>query len=407
MATAAIDRTRPAPFLRHVTIKNYKSIAKCDVELGAFTILVGRNGAGKSNFLDALKFASDAVAFSPDHAMKLRGGLESVRRRSTGHPHNFAIELAFDLPNWNRGVYGFEIAARPKGSHAISFERLSVSNRENQSLFDFERTDKDFKISDSLTYPPLSADRLFLPNLGTLPLIRPLYDAVTTMGFYRLSPEAMRGLQNPDAGELLHADGGNLASVISRLESDDMAASTRVRMFLRTIVPDVVAVNRISLGPKETLEFKQRVKGSHHPWKFYAASMSDGTLRAFGTLVAVAQLAKPGRPVSFVGIEEPETALHPAASRALVDALGEASQHTQVAATTHSPDLLDNLDINLDVILVVINEEGVTRLAPLDKASQRAVNEHLYTFGELQRIDQLSPDAADLERQNQLQLFGE
>ena len=42
-------------FLKRVILTNYKSIAKCSVELGPLNFLVGPNGAGKSNFLDALR----------------------------------------------------------------------------------------------------------------------------------------------------------------------------------------------------------------------------------------------------------------------------------------------------------------------------------------------------------------
>ena len=49
------------PFLTRVKLRNYKSIARCDVELGPLAILVGPNAAGKSNFLDALAFTHDAL----------------------------------------------------------------------------------------------------------------------------------------------------------------------------------------------------------------------------------------------------------------------------------------------------------------------------------------------------------
>jgi AAA15 family ATPase/GTPase len=43
--------SQPIPFIRRVRIKNYKSIAVCDVSLGPLTVLLGLNAAGKSNFL--------------------------------------------------------------------------------------------------------------------------------------------------------------------------------------------------------------------------------------------------------------------------------------------------------------------------------------------------------------------
>ena len=60
------------PFVRRVWIRNYKSIEKCAVDLKPLTVLVGRNGAGKSNFLDALSFITDGLRTSLDHAINTR-----------------------------------------------------------------------------------------------------------------------------------------------------------------------------------------------------------------------------------------------------------------------------------------------------------------------------------------------
>ena len=60
---------RPVPFISRVRLKNYKSIAECDVRLGPLTILIGPNGTGKSNFLDALALLARAVATTPYEAV--------------------------------------------------------------------------------------------------------------------------------------------------------------------------------------------------------------------------------------------------------------------------------------------------------------------------------------------------
>ncbi|MCU0769375.1 MAG: AAA family ATPase, partial [Burkholderiaceae bacterium] len=70
-------------------LRNYRSIGLCDVELRSLTYLVGVNGSGKSNFLDALHLVRDALNGSLDNALNERGGLSEVRRRSSGHPTHF------------------------------------------------------------------------------------------------------------------------------------------------------------------------------------------------------------------------------------------------------------------------------------------------------------------------------
>ena len=83
--------------LTRVVLRNYKSIAACDVSPAQLTFLVGPNGSGKSNFLDALRFVADAVRFSLDHALRDRGGIGEVRRRSGGHPNHFGIRIDLGL----------------------------------------------------------------------------------------------------------------------------------------------------------------------------------------------------------------------------------------------------------------------------------------------------------------------
>jgi predicted ATPase len=221
------------------------------------------------------------------------------------------------------------------------------------------------------------------------------------MGFYSLNPEQMKDIQSPDAGELLRRDGSNIASVVSRLETDRPEIKARIAEYLTAIVPDIQDFERLAIGHKETLRFKQAVKGSQYPWWFSAASVSDGTLRSLGILVAAMQLVKRQAPIQLVGLEEPESALHPAAAGALMDSLREAACHTQILLTTHSPDVLERVDLEEESLLVVQSRQGETQIAPADSASLKMIREHLYSAGELLRMDQLQPDEESVQRQLQ------
>jgi predicted ATPase len=228
------------------------------------------------------------------------------------------------------------------------------------------------------------------------------------MGFYSLNPDRIRDFQPPDSGDLLARDGGNLTSVLRQLAVRDEARKKRIEEYLSSIVPGVSSVDVKDVPPKATLEFRQEVAGSTDPWRFFAGNMSDGTLRALGILVALFQsLDSAATSAPLVGIEEPEVALHPAAVGALLDALREASQSTQVIVTTHSPDLLDSADIEAELLLAVHAEKGTTQIAPVDEASREAVHNGLYTPGELLRLDQLRPDLKlfGLKSPRQLDLF--
>lgn len=392
------------PYLQRVSIRNYKSIDQCTLELQEIVVLVGRNGSGKSNFLDALRFVSDSLNTSLDHAIRDRGGIDSVRRRSTGHPRNFAIAMEILLPNGRFAEYSFELAARSPGGFHLKFERLAVKHHTRDLIAFYEVAEG--KVRSSLdTLPALTRDRLYLVAASSLPDFREVYDALSSMGFYSLNPDEMKELQSPDAGEILHRDGSNIASVVARMARDQPKVMKRITHYLADIVPGITDVRGVQLGPRETLQFRQRVIGSKSPWKFYATSISDGTLRALGALVAANQFVDRKQPVRLVGIEEPETALHPAAASALMDALLEASDNCQVIITSHSPDLLDSFPLDRGQLFVVTSHEGTTKIAPADRASIEAIRDHLYSPGDLLRMDQLEPDLDHLEQQAQLSLF--
>jgi len=398
------------PFLKRVVLKNYKSIAACDVRLRQLTFLVGPNGAGKSNFLDALRFVNDSLRTSLDHALRDRSGINEVRRRSGGHPTHFGMRLEFTLRTGQTGHYAFRIGARSKGTYEVQQEECFLDEQEVFGKPRFFRVQGGEVQTSAQVAPALAPDRLYLVNASGLPEFRPVYEAFSQMGFYNLNPVSMRDLQQPDAGLLLNRDGNNLASVLSAMSSEHPELKRRIEDYLSKIVPGIRGVDAKSIGPKETVEFKQVMAGSQNPWRFLAVNMSDGTLRALGILVALFQSGNGSSPyVPLVGIEEPEVALHPAAAGVLFDSLQDASQRTQIIVTSHSPDLLDNESLATDAILAVTAPAGTTFIGPLDPAGRSALRDRLYTAGELLRYNQLAPDPEALEAitSRQLQLFEE
>ena len=375
--------------ITRVVLRNYKSIAACDVAPAQLSFLVGPNGAGKSNFLDALRFVADSLTFSIQHALRDRGGINEVRRRSGGHPTHFAIRIDFDLGE-SSGNYGFLIGAKPGEGYVVEREECLVKERDER--LHFYSTRQGRVVRSTISSPPAAAlDRLYLVNVSGFVAFRRVYDALSEMGFYNLRPDEMRALQPPDGGELLRRDGGNIAGVVAALASGRPELKRRIDSYLAKMVPGIDGVDRRIVGPREALEFRRTVRGARHSWRFSPNNVSDGTLRALGALVAAFQA--PGQSARrLVGIEEPEAALHPLAAGVLVDALREAAKTTQVLVTSHSVEMLNNPDIADPSILAVRSEQGESRIGPLDDMGRSAVQGRLHTVGELLRMDRLSPD---------------
>lgn len=364
--------------------------------LGPLTLLVGPNGAGKSNFLDSIRFVAQALDENLDNALRERGGVNEVRRRSTGHPTHFGIDLRFRGRGFE-GSYRFQIAAVKGADYRVSHEACSVSGlKPGDVTASYEVRDGVLVQSSEAVMPTASGDRLYLVAASGIDRFRPVFDGLSAMNVYSLAPELMRGLQKPDSGDLLRRDGSNVASVLERLKRQQPQLKHRIEEYLRSIVPGVTLVDRKGLGAWETIEFKQQVVGSGDPWTFPATSMSDGTLRALGVLVAL--FASSADVYGPIGIEEPEVALHPAAAGMLFDALSSASELRQVLATSHSPDLLDTPALGTGQVLAVRADQGRTLIGRVDAAGSKALADSLFTVGELLRVDQLQPQTQPSEQ---------
>lgn len=376
-------------------LRNYKSIGACDVSLGPLTVFVGPNGSGKSNFVDALRFVSDSLNVTLGHALRERGGVQNVRKRSRGHPTHFGIRLDLDLADARTATYAFTVGAEADGGFVVAREECHISpSRPLGPPVELVVEAGEVKSASCEVHSVLERDRLSLVTVSALPEFRPLYDALCATAFYNINPERIRELQDPDPGQVLLRDGRNIASVlreISRRKGCDVVQ--RINERLAAIGSGVVEVRPCSFGPKETLEFLEEGGDDDAPWRFYAASMSDGTLRALGVLVAVHQgygIATP--PVRVIGVEEPEMAIHPGATRVLADSLVSMTKHVQVVLTSHSPSLLANPSIATDQIRAVCVDRGQTYIGPVSGATRTLLEQRLYSAGELLERGQLEPE---------------
>jgi predicted ATPase len=416
--------TKP-PFLRRVRIRGYKSIAFCDVALEPLTILVGRNASGKSNFLDALAFLSDCVKRGVSETVQRRGNMQALLCRSVeSNALTFEIETRFttgDTHSEHEARYRLNIpAVHTAGvlTHGEPEEELSIKAVSTgwQGKVSRVGTPRKLQVFSGNVEPgiqvlptntvPLSIapGQLMLNYLGQPPYSE-FANSLWRMAFYNFIPEAMRPVQLVTSGPLLKT-GWNLASVLDSTRQNDEWAFERVGRYLSAVVPEVERFEVVRYGGYQTIHFWLGPNSPDKKLDFDAFSMSDGTLRVLAALTAVFQNVSVWGCPSVVGIEEPETALHPAAMQALVDALDDATQRTQILLTTHSADLLSGRDVNPGQVLVVRNRGGNTQITPLDPASREIVEKELYSLADLQRMDKLDLDEADLRRQTQLSQEG-
>lgn len=369
------------PRIREVHLRNYKSIGEAVVRLSDFNVLVGPNGSGKTNFMDALAFMRDCLTQPVGMASGSHGG---ILRPGSGR--TVGVRVVAELES---GIadYGFEVAAEQDEWRVVA-ERYTHLEPTGAVHTYSVREGRLLQPIPGIN-PVVEADRLVLSAASALPAFRPLYDFLAGIRLYAIEPARLRELSEPGTGSALLEDGRNAATVLGSLQRNHRETRDRIVRVLGSVVPDLEDVEAVELGTQWGLFLWEMHSGK--PVSFFSARMSDGTLRMLGLLLAVYQPSAP----TVLLIEEPEATIHPAATDVVMAVLMDAAHRSQMIITTHSPEVLDHKELPDDSILVVTKADGATRITSLGAASRTVIQRRLSTPGELLRIDELNGDTAE------------
>lgn len=373
--------------ITRVRITDYRSIGSCDVELQPLTLLVGPNGSGKSNFLDALRFVVHSMHAPLEQVVETRSGMRSILRKlpEGQMASRFCIQLSFEVDSVGPGTYLLSVAVGSDGSSVIDEERCEIGT----DHFVWQRGSLKHNAQST---PAFTGDRPALVAFGALPQFAPVFTLLSGLTFYAPNPERMRRPTPIGPGKVLSRDGSNCADVLARIERTHPQITARIRGYLRSFNPEFADVSVTDLPDFRWLAFTPAGNPSH--WRLNSSEVSDGTLRAIGILLAIFQAPAVKPPLTLVGLEEPESNVHPAAAGILLDALLEASRQVPILASTHSADLLDRRDLPERGLLAVALQDGETLIGPIDESGKAILRKHLYTAGELLRSNQLTPAGA-------------
>jgi predicted ATPase len=361
-----------------IWLKDYRSFDETAVTLDPLTVLVGRNGAGKSNLLKALKLVKDAMTFGLDVAMLRQGGLEAFRRwQKRGRPFDVGIGLNLKtetvqatykivLGNTSTGPVKEEVCKFQRDGLNDGFEIRVVEGRKQ-----WISHPKDISAPSESKY-------LMLPLLGGHPGFEEVYKALSQMSFYTILPNLLQEPQKPLDDYPLDEEGRNLVSVLRALR-DDQRRGLNEALF--RIVGDVEHYEVEKSGTRLVAHLHHKTEDNGPD--FELSQESDGTLRVLAILTALYQ--RPARPL--IALEEPELTIHPGAMGILWEEIEKASQRSQIIVTTHSPDLLDMCDV--EQIRVVEKEDGITHVGLVDEEQRAIVRQRLFAPGELLRAQGL------------------
>lgn len=365
--------------LRTVHLSNFKSISNQPVSLGNFNVLIGANAAGKSNFVDTLRFIHDMLGEGASTAVGRRLGWNNLLTRGKKKSTTITAELLYDLREIRQPLrlgkkgykpreinYRFEVASKAKRIY-LNSETLNARFECNGDEFEemFERTRQKVNIHSSIGLPghPKSIsvprqleDKLFikggeLVSIGSILLSQ----FISGWRFYDLDVNVSRTPCVDEGQDILLNDGRNLAAVLDRLKSPSA----------RVVHQRILKIMSILIPGFEKWEIEQQFDGSLG-FKVYEKGMtkallpkmvSDGTIRLLGILLAL--LYQASRAI-LICIDEPERYLHPQVLKPIVEVMRDVSKRTQLIVTTHSAEMVKWLEPS--EVLMVDKIEGVTQI---------------------------------------------
>lgn len=354
-------RVRNYRALRDITLGKLYSQQKCE-PLTPFTVVIGRNGVGKSTLFDAFGFVADCLSTDVEAACdaKQRGGFDRMRSMGTNEPIQFEIyyregpkerpityELAINLDASGRPFVESEVLRqRRKGqTHGRPYPFLRLHHGRGTvwageeavegSSGDEDRAQEDVELTDLRV--------LGIATLGTLkehPRIKRFRDFLKGWYLSYFHPDAARTLPPAGAQRHLNIHGDNIGNVVQYMEREH---GQRFQAILDSIAAKIPGIRSITAEVTRDKRVLLQFNDGSFADPFYAGQMSDGTLKIFAYLL----LMEDPEPPPFICIEEPENGLY----HGLLDALArELRSHAtgrknapQIFVTTHQPYFVDAL----------------------------------------------------------------
>jgi predicted ATPase len=377
----------------------FKSFADTVVPLAPLTVLIGRNGSGKSNALDALEVFSrlakaeevrDALDGNRRDAGPVRGGLEGCVPHGSD---SFEIGVTVVGPKLPRATLDLRVQVRPQVQ--IVWERFSaVVGKRERTLLETQEPEPDRSDIDAAVWngtagrhprktfrsTHLLTAQLPLRLDGRTSAERQLLEMAEELlailgGVFHLDPvpHLMRQYV-PEQDIVLRRTAENLSASVARLKRDDRGKFAQLVRAIKELPDHDVRGIEIGKGGFGEVMLALKERKGRTSIVVPARQMSDGMLRQLaiatalltggGGLALETSSTREVAPLVLV-IEELENGLHPSQAARVLDLIkaARAEQEFQVVITTHSPALLNALEGDDHPGVLVVDRDRTSGLS--------------------------------------------
>jgi len=354
-----------APLVERIAVRGLLSVRETEIEIAPINLLIGANGSGKSNFIDAFQLLRALRLGRLQDTVMRSGGANKLLHFGSKITPEMSCEIWFGQSG--NLFNGYEITL-----NATSQDALYVSKE--AALF-----------WDKSTHPE-GPYRAYLPPIGPEAALSDLsrlsnsiwMSSRIDMGTAR---HVARGLDSfrpyhfHDTGfhsplkkttevrldRHLLPDGSNLAAFLYRLREEYQRSYNLIKHVIWRVAPffqDFHLEPRGKDGKFIILEWRHA--NSDDVWD--AASLSDGTLRFMALAALLLQPKETMMPTIL--LDEPELGLHPDAVSMLAEMVHRASAYSRVILATQSQRLVN--EFQPEHVIVANRVNGATELCRLN-----------------------------------------
>lgn len=322
--------------LESIRINGFRSIQELDLPIGNLNILIGQNGAGKSNFIEVFRFLHEVLNQRLQVYTAVKGGADKLLHYGSKTTQELNIQLVLSEAHYQLNLIPAE------------GDRIIIENEDVFSVI----YDRAGNLDGELISQGSTESKLVRNEFWISRLVRHQLTDWRVYHFHDTSAEApVKKLGDLSDTTFLRADAGNLAAFLWYMQQKSPRHYDRVVSTIQLVLP---FFNDFSFRSNPYNE--QKILLEWHDTKsdmrFNAGDLSDGSLR-FMCLVTL--LLQPELP-SLILLDEPELGLHPTALALLAELLKKASTRTQVIVSTQSVNLVNAF--SPDDIIVVDRKDG-------------------------------------------------
>lgn len=371
-------------------VKNFKTFKDIKLtNLPAISVFIGANGTGKTTLFDVFGFLRDSLQDNVKVALQKRGGFKEVVTRGEAGPIEIEIKFREDVgktsplvtysltislenhqPVVEREILKYRRGQKGKPWHFLDFSKGkgdAITNEENYA----DKESKEEKVQQQVDSP----DILALKGLGQFQRFKAANSFRRLIESWHVSDFHIgdaRPSQEAGYAEHLSTRGENMPLVAQYLYENHPDIFQNILKIMAERVPGVSKVEATNTDDgRILLKFQD---GSFKD-PFIARYVSDGTIKMFAYLL----LLHDPKPHPLLCVEEPENQLYPSLFCGLVEEFRNyADKGGQVMISTHSPDVLNYIELN--EIFCLSKKQGIT---VINRASENELLVNLSKEGDL------------------------